>query len=264
MALLSWQPASDADAGGSSIARYRVFRDGIFVGDSTGLSFTDTTPVESGVHVYTVRAVDAAGNTSPGGPPKQVTIDADGPALGLLVFPRQAIAGKAVRFAVEPRDTFSAVAGEARWDFGVGRANGNTVTYTFDEPGTFAVIVRAEDILGNTTSVANRSIRIVAPRGGLSPSSLRMTRIVNMSLKRLKKRRYRFGAYVTSDVTMMLELLLMRGGLLVSQREVRVVAGGQPLSITIPKGERDTGRWVLIARHAVSGKEARRTFLIGR
>ena len=85
-----------------------------------------------------------------------------------------------------------------------------------------------------------------------------------MSLKRLKKRRYRFGAYVTSDVTTTLELLLMRGGLLVSQREVRVVAGGQPLSITIPKGERDTGRWVLIARHAVSGKEARRTFLIGR
>lgn len=264
MALLSWQPASDADAGGSAIARYRVFRDGIFVGDSTGLSFTDTTPVESGVHVYTVRAVDAAGNSSPTSPPRQVTIDADGPALGSLVFPRQAIAGKAVRFAVEPRDTFSALAGEARWDFGVGTANGNTVTYTFHEPGTFAVVVRAEDVLGNTTAVANRTIRILTPRGGLAPGTLKLTRIVNLSLRRLARTRFRFGAFVTSDVPTTLDVLLMRGGLLVSQREVRVIAGGQPVTIQIPKGERVRGRWVLILRHAVSGKEARRTFVIGR
>ncbi|WP_443050262.1 GH12 family glycosyl hydrolase domain-containing protein [Streptomyces sp. NBC_00236] len=57
---LSWTPATD-DTG---VSGYDVYRDGVKAGSTTSTSFTDTGLAASSSHSYTVRARDAAGNTS--------------------------------------------------------------------------------------------------------------------------------------------------------------------------------------------------------
>lgn len=57
---LSWNPATD-DTG---VSGYDVYRDGVKAGSTASASFTDTSLAASSTHSYTVRARDAAGNTS--------------------------------------------------------------------------------------------------------------------------------------------------------------------------------------------------------
>jgi len=58
---LSWSAATD----NVGVAGYRVFRGATLVGSPTTTSFTDTGLTPSTAYSYTVKAVDAAGNTSP-------------------------------------------------------------------------------------------------------------------------------------------------------------------------------------------------------
>lgn len=60
-AAITWDPSTDALSG---VARYDVYRDGVFVGTSTGTIFTDVGLSAGSTYLYTVRAVDAAGNAS--------------------------------------------------------------------------------------------------------------------------------------------------------------------------------------------------------
>ncbi|WP_370375225.1 GH12 family glycosyl hydrolase domain-containing protein [Streptomyces laculatispora] len=57
---LSWTPATDDTA----VSGYDVYRDGAKAGTTASASFTDTGLTASSSHSYTVRARDAAGNTS--------------------------------------------------------------------------------------------------------------------------------------------------------------------------------------------------------
>lgn len=57
---LSWTPATDDTA----VSGYDVYRDGVKAGSTSSASFTDTGLAASSSHRYTVRARDAAGNTS--------------------------------------------------------------------------------------------------------------------------------------------------------------------------------------------------------
>ena len=68
-ATLSWAAATD-DRG---VTGYQVLRDGTQVGQSTGLSFTDTGLSAGATYSYAVRAVDAAGNVGPASAPVSVT-----------------------------------------------------------------------------------------------------------------------------------------------------------------------------------------------
>jgi gametolysin peptidase M11 len=56
---LSWHPSAD----NVGVRSYAVYRDGMEIGTTTGSSLDDTT-VTAGRHVYTVYALDAAGNRS--------------------------------------------------------------------------------------------------------------------------------------------------------------------------------------------------------
>nr|WP_147653390.1 glycosyl hydrolase family 18 protein [Vulcaniibacterium gelatinicum] len=60
---LAWQAATD-NAGGSGVAGYDVFRNGVLVGSTAGTGYTDSGLAADTGYGYTVRARDAAGNAS--------------------------------------------------------------------------------------------------------------------------------------------------------------------------------------------------------
>ena len=57
---LSWLPSDD----NVGVVDYKIFRDGIEIGISTGTNFSDTTATESTTHIYRILARDATGNQS--------------------------------------------------------------------------------------------------------------------------------------------------------------------------------------------------------
>lgn len=69
---LSWTPATDDTA----VSGYDVYRDGVKAGSTASASFTDTGLAASSSHSYTVRARDAAGNTSAASPAVSATTGA--------------------------------------------------------------------------------------------------------------------------------------------------------------------------------------------
>jgi chitinase len=60
---LQWSPSTD-NIGGSGVAGYDVFRDGVRVGSTTSPAFSDSALTPSTGYSYTVRARDVAGNAS--------------------------------------------------------------------------------------------------------------------------------------------------------------------------------------------------------
>ncbi|MFG2652476.1 cellulose binding domain-containing protein [Streptomyces sp. NPDC048436] len=71
---LSWTPATDDTA----VSGYDVYRDGVKAGTTASASFTDTGLTASSTHSYTVRAKDAAGNTSAASAPVTATTSPGG------------------------------------------------------------------------------------------------------------------------------------------------------------------------------------------
>lgn len=53
------------NASSSNVAKYEIFRDGQLIGETAGTSYADHGLQADTTYTYTVRAVDAAGNTSP-------------------------------------------------------------------------------------------------------------------------------------------------------------------------------------------------------
>ncbi len=70
--LVSWDAASD----NVGVTGYRIYRDGVQVGISTSLSFTDVALIAGRTHRYTVIAHDAAGNPSAASTGITITVDA--------------------------------------------------------------------------------------------------------------------------------------------------------------------------------------------
>jgi chitodextrinase len=68
-ATVNWAAASD-DRG---VTGYRVLRDGVQVGQTSALNYTDTGLTPGATYSYTIRAVDAAGNVGPASSPVSVT-----------------------------------------------------------------------------------------------------------------------------------------------------------------------------------------------
>lgn len=64
---ISWNAATDNVA----VTGYHVYRDGVFLADSTTLSYTDSNLQARTGYTYTVRAFDASGNVSPASPALQ-------------------------------------------------------------------------------------------------------------------------------------------------------------------------------------------------
>jgi chitinase len=60
---LQWQASLD-DAGGSGVAGYDVYRDGVLVGGTASLAYTDSALAAATSYTYAIRARDNAGNLS--------------------------------------------------------------------------------------------------------------------------------------------------------------------------------------------------------
>ncbi len=98
----TWAAVSDQATGGSAIASYRVYRNGSYIGETSGTSYVDGNVVVSGHQIYTVRAMDAAGNVSAPSRALDLTVDLEGPVLDAVSFPAQRSIGSLVDFQVVP------------------------------------------------------------------------------------------------------------------------------------------------------------------
>ena len=78
VATIGWKPSTD-DRG---VAAYRVLRDGVEIGSTTATTFTDSGLAPATAYLYTVVAVDAAGNVSDESDP--VTLTTASPVTVLL------------------------------------------------------------------------------------------------------------------------------------------------------------------------------------
>ncbi|MFE5898802.1 cellulase family glycosylhydrolase [Streptomyces sp. NPDC056488] len=78
---LAW----DASTDNTGVSAYLVFRDGTQVASVTGTGYTDTGLTPSTAHTYTVRARDAAGNTSAASAPLQLSTADDTSGGGTLL-----------------------------------------------------------------------------------------------------------------------------------------------------------------------------------
>ncbi len=259
--LITWSAASDAATGGSTITSYRIYRDGVFLGETTGVSFTDPHPGSSGHRIYAVRAVDGAGNVAPPSTGLDIIIDVDGPQLDNVTFPAQRLVGESVAFSVNPRDALSAVMGQAQWDFGDGFATGNHVNHTFSAEGTYRITVKASDVLGNLTTIADRSITIALPPGGLPPTTIILRPIKSVTLRWLK-RTHEIPVTIYVDRGTNLELILSRGGNMVSDRVRRLPAGSSHVTVAIPTRERRKGTLTLTVRATNASLETHKSFRV--
>jgi len=207
-----------------------------------------------------VRALDAAGNVSGPSAGREIILDSEGPVLDGVSFPQRAIAGSAVEFNVRPRDVLSSIAGEASWDFGDGSAVGNSTKHVYDVPGRYTITIRATDALGNVTTVGDRSILVVEPKGGVPPKKLRLAKIPTMTLKVLSRLKWKLRASVTVDVDTNLQFLLMRGGVLVQSVARKVPSGGIVIPVLVPKPQRKAGSFQLIVRSVAGDIQASQKF----
>jgi hypothetical protein len=131
----------------------------------------------------------------------------------------------------------------------------------FSAAGTYVISVRAEDILGNTTVVTNRAIRIITPPGGVPPTVLRLGPIKNIRLKTLK-RRGSLTLSVYTNVNAPLEFTIERAGAVVLTRVKRMPAGSSKLVITLPKQARRKGRFKVTVKAVSTALKASRQFRV--
>ncbi|MCC6830607.1 MAG: PKD domain-containing protein [Thermoleophilia bacterium] len=140
--------------------------------DAAG-AWTPSDPPEPGMSLGSLSAdasgdVLAVGTRFTGGEPSAVaqvtSLDVAGPELASASVPAAAVAGGAVNMSAAPVDTWSALAGGSRWDFGDGtpQAEGQGVVHTWAAPGAYTVTVTQSDVLGNT-SVVRRPVLVTAP-----------------------------------------------------------------------------------------------------
>ena len=159
-----------------------LYRDGVAVATRTGAgNVVDPGPVPDGVHVYTLRQVDLAGNVGPLSPPLSITVDtvppARPPAPALLPADDSGAKGDNITNVASPRlfgsaepgglalliDASGTVVGQATID----SSGSYTVQPSFPlSNGTYALRVEAEDVAGNisTPSLAlTLTIQATAP-----------------------------------------------------------------------------------------------------
>jgi hypothetical protein len=140
---LTWQASTDFK-GGSGVKDYDVLRDGVIVGVTAALTFTDTKVASATTYQYAVRARDNAGNVSVPSVPVSVTTGGQ-PCTEAPAVP----AGLTASDATSSSITLS-------WT-GVTAPAGCAVTYTVYQPGRAPV----SGLLWNSYTVT-----------GLSPNTL--------------------------------------------------------------------------------------------
>ncbi|WNI21468.1 DUF4832 domain-containing protein [Streptomyces sp. ITFR-16] len=152
---LSWSGATD-DVG---VTGYDVYRDATKIASVTGTTYDDTGLTAGTAYTYTVRAKDAAGNTSPAGAPLTVTTSGGGGGTGLLVDD----------FDNNPAWPGAASNDLGRWTGangftnggGSGAVSGGALTLAYDNNGWFGT-----DVYTSVSTLNHLVVRAKGLRGG--------------------------------------------------------------------------------------------------
>ncbi|MDX6402109.1 MAG: hypothetical protein QOF27_2715, partial [Gaiellaceae bacterium] len=153
----SWDATADAGASGSGVASYRVYRNGSPLPSTTvPAAYTDSTVALEGTWVYTVAAIDAAGNEGPQSAPASILYDRTPPP------PPSGLSVPAVT-SVQPTLTWVAGGADALSGFAFfqvlrdGNIVGSTTSPTFADSGLIAngshtYAVRSVDAAGHAST----------------------------------------------------------------------------------------------------------------
>lgn len=171
--VLSWAASTDALSG---VDHYDVFRGSTKINSSpvTGLGFTDTSPV-TGSQTYSVKAIDAAGNTTAASTAKIVVYDPTPPPAPTLTAPTATSVDPALSWTAVSDTGGSGLAGYRVYRDGTLIATTTSTSYTDSDsavvPGTYVYNVVAFDGAGNTTSSVSRTV-IVDTSAPTTPTSV--------------------------------------------------------------------------------------------
>jgi hypothetical protein len=188
-----------------------------------------------------------------------VDVDVNGPTLGSLSIPRRAPVGSPVVFSVSAIDAQGSAVPPPVWNFGDAADRGSTIVRTFGTPGTYAVIVTAEDALGNVTSSIPATIEIT-PRVGTA----QLAQIKQMRLKALKKARGRVRTVVTVDEPARVTLQVRTKGKTYHKVSRDLPSGTTAIVLTLPKAIRKVGALSVVLTVRDSVLTATRTLKIVR
>jgi hypothetical protein len=143
---LRWRPGLEL----WGVQTYRVYMDGVMIGQTTNDTLVPATPLAAGKHTWQVEAVDRAGQTSRSRV-RTLKIDSIPPTLKVTVSGKR-VAGKALKITVKATDTGGATMDHITVDYGDRSKTSRTSTtrHTYKR-GKFTLKVAAVDKAGNVT-----------------------------------------------------------------------------------------------------------------
>ena len=129
---------------------YRVYVDGVLIGQTTNDTLVPATPLTTGRHTWQVEAVDRAGQTSRSRA-RTMKIDATPPTLRVSVSGKR-VAGRALKITVRASDSGGSTLDHTTVDYGDrSRTSSSRTTRHRYRRGTFTLKVAAVDKAGNVT-----------------------------------------------------------------------------------------------------------------
>ncbi len=174
---LSWGTSSD----NVGVTGYRVYRDGAKIADVTSRSYTDQSTQQSTTYVYTVTAVDAAGNESAPSAARSVKTPRDSSAPSTPSNLR--VSGQApgeIDLSWNASTDNVGVAGYGVYRSNVKIADVTTTSYadsSVQQGVTYSYRVRAYDAAGDTSSASNSASVVADWTAPNAPTGLRTTRV---------------------------------------------------------------------------------------
>jgi hypothetical protein len=143
---LRWRPGNDP----WGTQTFRVYMDGVQIGQTTGTTLVPATPLTTGRHTWQVESVDRAGQASRSRV-RTLKIDATPPTLKVKVSGRRA-AGRSLKISVTARDKGGSGLDHVTVDYGDKSAKSRTRTTRHRyKRGKFTLKVAAVDKAGNVT-----------------------------------------------------------------------------------------------------------------
>jgi hypothetical protein len=143
---LRWRPGNDP----WGAQTFRVFMDGVQIGQTTGSTLVPATPLTTGKHSWQVESVDRAGQISRSRV-RTLKIDATPPRLKVRVSGKRA-AGRSLKISVTARDSGGSGLDHVTVDYGDKSATSRTRTTRHRyKRGKFTLKVAAVDKAGNVT-----------------------------------------------------------------------------------------------------------------
>jgi len=149
---LSWTASTDA----TGVLAYRVYRDGILLSSTNTTDYRDTTAQPETTYIYTVRAVDYAGNHSQASADYTLTTQPDiHPSTDFVM----GVTGLLVYLDASGTTDVDGTVKTYDWDFGDGTtATGIYTDHTY-VAGTYTITLTATDDLG-MTGIATKSVSV--------------------------------------------------------------------------------------------------------